>query len=504
LIRRLALLGLLLAGRVGGAQSPVIQIEDAGPGIGPTILVEALKRPYTVAPTGIGQFEVSLGSEQPRSLVVLGRNVVIEGHVAGDVIVISGDLFMHPGGSIDGRALAFGGGVYESSLASIAGGVRVFQDFTYDITAVPGGYSLRYRSLMVQPEAGWSLPGIYGIASPEYDRSDGLSLGFAPRYAAPGTPFVVAPKITYRSQLGEVDPSLAVELHFDRRTLLTARVERATRSNDRWIRTDLLNSADFFWSGNDTRNYYRAVGADARFARTVETVHGELTPYVGARVERARSVRPGLDATGGPWTVLARSDEERDDRFRFNPEIDEGTIYSGLFGANWHWTDNTFRLRLNVDGEVGTLDPAVAANGSPTFAQATIATHVDFPTFSQQLFALDGHIVATTGGAAPRQRFAYFGGPGTLPMLDLLSEGGDELLFIDSRYVVPLHWFNLPLLGPPSITVRELLGGAAIRAFPSIHQAVGIRLGVKVFYAEVLIDPDTRRTRTVFGASLSP
>jgi hypothetical protein len=503
LIRAIALLGLLLAGRVLAAQSTILRIDDAGPGIGPRILVDALSRPYDVAPRDTGRYLVTRTSDNPRTLVVLGRDVVIEGRVKGDVVVISGDLYMHPGGAVEGRALAFGGGVYESSLASIAGGARAFRDFTYDLAPIPGGYALRYRSLVDAPPTGLILPGVYGIASPEYDRSDGLSIGFAPRYAFRGRPIVLAPKLTYRSQLGEIDPSLAVDYRFGRRTLVSGRVERATRSNDRWIRTDLLNSANFFWSGKDTRNYYRANSGEVRLAQTWESVHNEFVPFVGARFEDGSSVRPGPDVTGGPWTVLNRGDSERDDRLRPNPAIDDGNIYSGLLGGTWRWNDGAFLVRTRLDGEIGVLDPNATASRS-TFGQATIAAHVEFPTFSQQSLLLDGHFVASTAGRTPRQRFAYFGGPGTFPMLDLFEEGGDDLVFIDTRYVIPMHWFNLPFVGMPAFTLRELLGGAAVGAFPRLHQAVGARVAVKVFYAEVLYDPDLRRGRGGVGLSLTP
>jgi hypothetical protein len=89
-------------------------------------------------------------------------------------------------------------------------------------------------------------------------------------------------------------------------------------------------------------------------------------------------------------------------------------------------------------------------------------------------------------------------------MLDLFSEGGDQLLYIDGRYQIPMHWFTLPFVGSPAFTLRELLGGAAVGSFPKIHQAVGARIALKMFYAEWLIDPETRRTRGGVGLSLTP
>src|SRR6185437_9745483 len=49
-----------------------------------------------------------------------------------------------------------------------------------------------------------------------------------------------------------------------------------------------------------------------------------------------------------------------------------------------------------------------------------------FPTFATQHFAFHAHGVLTAGDTAPPQRFAYLGGAGTLPTLDVLSLGGDH------------------------------------------------------------------------------
>ena len=116
---RAALLGLLVAGRVLAAQSTILRIDDAGPGVGPRILVDALSRPYDVAPRDTGRYLVARTSDNPRTLVVLGRDVVIEGRVHGDVVVISGDLYMHPGGAIDGSYRS-SAGPFISSLTSSA------------------------------------------------------------------------------------------------------------------------------------------------------------------------------------------------------------------------------------------------------------------------------------------------------------------------------------------------------------------------------------------------
>ena len=71
----------------------------------------------------------------------------------------------------------------------------------------------------------------------------------------------------------------------------------------------------------------------------------------------------------------------------------------------------------------------------------------------------------------------------------MLSEGGDELLYFDARYNIPIDRVMLPLIGSPVLTIREVLGGAAAGALPSLEQATGLRLSASVLYAELLTDP---------------
>jgi hypothetical protein len=492
-IRRLATLALLLCSgaMAARAQTPAIRIDDAGPGVGPGILARAIALPHVVIAPSSERFIIARGGEQPLTVIVLGRETVVEGKVRGDVIVVGADLYMHPGASITGRAIAIGGGVYESMLATVGGGVLAFRDFTYDLTPIPGGYSLRYRELspVVEPELQWG--GIFGLGLPTYDRSNGLSLGVGPRYSPRGLGLVIEPRITYRSQLGAWDPSVGATYDLNRLTSVRLVAGRATASNDRWIRGDFVNSAIFFYNGDDTRNYYRATGGTARIERRWESVTGALSTYAGGRLENASSVRPGLDATGGPWTLLARKDPERDDRLRHNPAIDEGRVTSAIAGGVWMWTDGQVVSHVDADAE---------ANAD--FAQLTVDGGVVLPTFGTQRLHVDLHWV-TGGGEVPNQRYAYLGGPGTLPSLELLQEGGDQLAFVDFRYDVPIDRVQLPFVGAPIVTLREALGGAAVGRFPTIHQNLGVRVAGGPIYVEWMLDPVARKSHLGFGLSMA-
>ena len=507
MIRRAALLALLAWGGVAHAQvsrRPIaIELRDAGPGIGPAVLERALAGPYVVVPPDSQLALLRRDSTYRSTVIVLGRDAVVEGSVRGDLIVIAGDLYMHPGGSISGRAIAIGGGVYESTLASIGAGTQAFRDFTYDIARTPGGFALSYHPIVERRSSAVEWPGIYGIAIPTYDRSDGLSLGGGPRIQPIGSGIVVEPRLTYRSQLGRLDPMLTLTDSLDRRTFVQLTGQRATFSNDAWIWPELVNSGEFLLLGDDSRNYYRATRGDVLLARRWEGASWTLEPRAEARLERSSSVRPDSLAQGGPFTFLNRHD--RDDRLRPNPPVEGGRIASGIVGTTLNWDDQGVVARVQTDLELGrwTGGAPVEASRQSTFGQLTFDGAINFPTFGLQSFRFDAHAVVTSHGAIPRQRWGYVGGPGTLPTIDMLQMGGDQLLYFDARYNIPITTIAVPLAGSPTLILREAVGGADRGRFPALEQASGFRLALSVLYVEMMVDPVHHHVHTGVGVSVA-
>jgi len=478
MIRRACLAAFALAGTLARAQQPIVVIRDAGPGAVGHYLQATLDKPDTrviVEDT----LTVARDSTFPGAVVVIGRRADIRGTVRGDVIVVAGDLFMHPGGRITGSAIALGGGVYESMLASIGGGVRAFRDFTYDITPAADGFALAYRPIRLETVPVVDPIGFFGVGRLRYDRSNGLSVPVGVDVNLPGAPLALSPRLTYRSQLGRLDPSLAATYALARHTGLRAAVGRDTYTNERWIRTDRINTFEFFFAGSDARNYYRATRAEAAVTHDWESEAAVIGSYLGARAERARSVRPWPQPTGGPWTLFGRDDVDR--ALRPNPWIDPGDTYTGIAGVNAVWNGTGVTARGSLDFEAGS---GVGAG----FGQTTFDGTILFPTFGLQSLEFVGHGVATLGDA-PRQRWAYVGGPSSIPTTDMLADGGDQLAFFDARYNIPVERIALPVVGSPVVTLREVLGGAAVGAFPTIHQATGVRVALSFVYVEYLVDP---------------
>ena len=506
MIGRIVAAALTLAACALDATAQIaVSLRDPGPGAGPAILVAALAGPHTVVRPSSTEYLVRRDSVVSQTLIVLGRTVVVEGTVHGDLIVVGGDLYMHPNGKIDGRAVAIGGGVYESTLASIGGSADAFRDFTYDITESGAGYVLSYRSLGAREGRPVKLAGLYGLLIPSYDRTNGLSVPLGAELAAFGSRLLIEPRLTYRSQLGRLDPSVAITDSIRHGVALVATIGRSTYSNDSWINTDAINSLISIGVGNDTRNYFRGTRGQASIVWRNESSARTITSYFGGRGEHALTVRPGVGVTGGPWSFRGRHDV--DDMLRPNPPVDNGTIASLIGGATVEWNAAELVARADVGIEAGSAS-ADSVAGVPTpdrrqFVQATFNGVISFPTFGLQSLRFEGHAVATTHGTTPRQRWAYLGGSGTISTLNLLSLGGDQLFYIDSRYSIPVERLQLPFVGSPVVTLRDALGGAAVGHWPTIHQAIGVRLSLSLAYIEYMIDPVTRRDHLGFGFSLT-
>ena len=489
---------LLLAGAMATARLDAQQliVRDAGPGSFGHRLGEMLSAPHRLIGPAPTPAILPRDSAYAQNVVVLHRDVVIEARVHGDVIVVGGNAFLHPGAVVDGRVIAVGGGVYESRLAITRNGVESHRDFTFEARANGTGYLLDYRLVREHPSPPLSLPGVYGIRIPAYDRSNGLSLPFGPTIALDTGYVEVNPIVTYRSNIGAFDPSLDGDIAFGRRTGVHAFIGRTTSSNDNWIWTDLVNSAAVLGLGLDTRNYYRADRGEITVHQLLETSTTELAPYIGLRAERDRSIGPDSSATGGPWSFFGRTDPE--DMLRPNPPIVAGTLESVLFGALFDWQLQGVRASFNLTNEAAAFDV-----GSRRFLQSTLDGVVRFPTFGAQFFYLNAHVVYTFGDSAPPQRWSYLGGSGTIVTLPLLSLGGDRLVYIEGNYYVPISRLDLPLVGAPSITLRHMIGSAGVARLPAFEQNLGLRLALSFLRFDGVVDPATRTWDFGFGLSMA-
>jgi len=502
LIARVATAALVIGVLAAPAGAQQVVVRRAGPARAAAVLARVLAWPHTLIPPDTAPADLAAGQSYPQGVVVLGRDVLVNGTVHGSVATIGGDIYLHPGARIEGRAVAIGGAVYPSSLATVSDSMLSYRDFSYDIERTPQGYTLDYESRRVEHH-GIAFPSWLGFSAPSYDRTDGLSIPIGLDLGSMTGRVDVEPSVIYRSELGRLDPQVTASGNLDDRTALALSAGRATLTNDGWIRSDLANSLETLLLGEDARNYFRGNFAEARVTRTWTNSYGTIAPFLGVHTERDAAVRPAPFATGGPWSLLGKTDSDR--ILRPNPQVPAGDIKSVLGGAAFDWLADGITTRLVANEEVGEYTPRAALTGpSATIAQTTVDATVSFPTFGAQSLKIHGHGVLTTGDPTPLERFAYVGGAGSISTIDMLALGGDELLFFDSRYAIPLSRIVLPFVGAPTLILRHVIGSAGIRQLPSFEQAVGLRGAAKGMYGEVMVDPASHHVHLGAGISLNP
>jgi hypothetical protein len=347
-----------------------------------------------------------------------------------------------------------------------------------------------------------ALTGIQGFATPAYERVSGLTLPVGFDVFVPALSFRATPLLSYRSQLGAIDPSIRAKLNPSDGTEIVASVAHDVFTNDEWIRNDLINSFEFLAFGQDARNYTRGTRGQLTVKHDWGSAGWITSPEVGVRVEHLESVRAGPVLFGGPFTFLGQADSLG--RLRPNVPVEGGAIQSALAGVRLDWDSAAIKTHVRFDVELA--HQSSTADGTPVddpyFAQLTLDGDVSFPTFGRQSLRVYAHVLTSSGGETPRQRWAYLGGPGTLPTLDLLSQGGDHLFYVDAHYAIPIRRWSLPAVGPPLVELREALGGATFRGFPSLDQLSGVRIAASYVYAEWLVDPTRRRSIVSAGISL--
>ena len=202
---------------------------------------------------------------------------------------------------------------------------------------------------------------------------------------------------------------------------------------------------------------------------------------------------------GGRWSFFNRNDSLH--MRRPNPGVERGRLSSALFGARGSWQREHVAFELGADAEVVLDAPA-----DEHFTQTTIFARAAFPTFvtklGTQTFVFHTHMVLTAGDTAPPQRFAYIGGGGTLPTFNILSRGGDQMVFLEGLYNFPIETVHVPYLGTPIITVREMLGSTGVGSLGRFDSNIGARLTLGLFSGEIFINPANGDHAFSLGLSL--
>ena len=431
----------------------------------------------------------------PADLIVLDADVRLEGEVRGDVAVLGGELFLRPGARIGGRIAVLGGEVYRSALASY---VEIL-DTRVPLPAVQeepaGGAGRRVRVVDPPAPPRLVLGGLFGFALPTYDRVDGVTVraGAAARLVRREPAPLLLGWASLRT--GRWAPGGGAELRFpvgeDLR--LSARASRETYTNERWIRGDLANTVAALVVGSDVRNYHESDRFVLALSRpgTLAPIEGEWlwAPRAAVQISRDRS----LPVTT-TW-ALTGADELR----RTNRDIEPGVLASVGAGTAAAWRGRTAAFRGEAAAEW-----APGAPGDFRFLQLTGDGRWEMSALRTHRILVAGRGMVPLGGDAPPQRWSLLGGPATLPTYPIASFDGDHLVFVDTRYGIPLPAVEVPLLGIPELQFRASTGAAWRSGEPMPRWGQNLGAGVRFFLAgiEAWVDPAASRLRPTVTLSV--
>ena len=397
-----------------------------------------------------------------------------------------------------------------SSLALLALCAAPLAAQTSDTAAIDTGYVDYHDSPL-------TLPLGIGFRMPGYDRVDGLSLPWGPRLEL-GEWLRADALVTYRSHLGDFDPTLDVRFTSKKGHELTLFGSRGTFTNDDWIRGNVANTIAAFGVGSDARNYFRADRGEVKLKPALRMGAFSVSPMIGGRFENDWSTG-SLHPTSTPWSFFGRADSLK--MRRPNEPVVRGHISSALAGVGLSIDETAIAGKLAVtvehafDSPVGTVCNAVylssplhcTRKSAARFTQTTLETSITFPTFAGETFTARAHALIPSGGLLPPQRYGYLGGGGTLATLDLLAVGGDRLFYAQGDYYVPINVISLPFLGSPYADLRYAAGNAGVGLLPSLIQNIGIGVGISYLRADYTIDPAKNRfpgsRRSEFSVGLS-
>jgi hypothetical protein len=434
-------------------------------------------------------------------LVVHDAEVRLEGSVERDAVVLGGDLWIRPGGRVGGAVAVLGGGVYPAGLAVVNRDSIFHPDPRARVTvrSLPdagGGPGSVAVELVPPPRPPLVSPVL--TALPTYDRVNGVTVRaevlVRPTRQADG-PSVQAWAAFRQLQENRVGGGARARLPLRVRDLdLTAEASRATRTNDGWILGSVANSVRAVVLGRDHRDYWDAdvlrLGVVRRQVQPLVAGESWLGPHLTVQLSRDRSL-----PARAPWALL-----DREGLARENPPVLEGTIVSVIAGTAYRGRSATARFDGSVD-----VEHAPAGVGDAAFTQGLVRGSYQARALRTHRLSLDFRAMAPLGGSEPPpQRHGILGGSMTLPSEPIARFRGDHLVYVESRYEVPIPWLVLPVLGSPSVEALHRVGAAWVGGDePEWVQNAGGGLRFAFLTARLFVNPAERPLRPHFGFGLS-
>jgi hypothetical protein len=427
---------------------------------------------------------IARGDTVPRSVLVLDASLVHEGVVLGDLVLVDAGAFVRPTAVVAGDLVNIAGGLYRSEIAEVTGRI-------IDLPTAPYRVVREADRLVIEAtrtESRLVLDGLFGVRAPTYDRVNGLTLAWGAAYRMPALGDAqprIHGRAGWHTQRGEA--TYGAELSLRRRAnRLSAGHERVWETNERWIRGDLHNSLVYLWNGRDLRDYHAAERSWIEAAREFADDGGSLhvTVAVRGQVEDAASV-----AAGQPWFLWGSGT-------RPNLPVDDGRTASVLAAADVTWEGAQTRFQGVVNYEAA----RERRGGDFHFNRVQGEGSAAVQGLADHTLTIDFFLQRPVGDRQlPGQRWSLVGGPGTLHTLPVAEFRGDHVVFVETRYIVPLpDRLALPIVGAPRLHLIHATGGAWTAGEDrSLHQEVALEAQAALLYVRFSMVPDDPGTNDV-------
>ncbi len=418
------------------------------------------------------------GDTITRSVLVVDATLVLEGEIRGDLVIAGGGAFVRPGAVVRGDLVNVAGGLYRSELSHVGGRILDLPNAPYQVTREPGqGRIVIHGSEIPSPLA---LDGYMGLHTPTYDRVNGITAVWGARLRFPMvgnvTPSIHA-QAGWTTDRGEPTYEADAGLHWIG-TRIGVGYEHGWATNDRWLRGDNWNSLNYLWHGKDYRDYNAVDRAWASIAREFGDVAKSLSAVVSltGQVEDASSLEAGR-----PWSILA-------DTVRPNPPVDEGRIASGIAALDLEWRGQ----QTLFDGRLEYESAGEIQGGDFTFDRVSVRGSWAMHALFRHTLEIDAFAQAPIRGEPlPRQRWSFVGGSGTLQTLPVAAQEGDHVVFVETRYIIPLPTrLSIPVLGAPDFGLVHAAGSAwTADREARFRQEVGAQLQFMFLYLRYMMQP---------------